>query len=97
MPPDAVVPIRVKPGASRNRVAGRYDGPHGPALIVAVQAPAVDGRATTAAIRFVAEALGVPSRDVTWKTGAASRDKLVVIADAPSDLDSRLAALWAAG
>ena len=45
-------------GASRTRVGGRYDGPHGPALVVAVHAPAVDGRATEAARRALAEALG---------------------------------------
>jgi len=33
-------------------VGGRYDGPHGPALIVAVAAPAVDGKATEAVAAF---------------------------------------------
>jgi uncharacterized protein YggU (UPF0235/DUF167 family) len=87
----------VKPGASRNGVGGKYDGPHGPALIVAVQAPAVDGRATLAVVRELAAALGVHRRDVTLKTGAASRDKLFVIADPPSDLDGRLAELYSGG
>lgn len=94
MPPFAVVAVRVKPGASRNGVGGKYDGPHGPALIVAVHAPAVDGRATLAVVQLLAAALGVHRRDVTLKTGAASRDKLFTIADPPSDLDARLAALW---
>ena len=42
--------VRVRPGASRTAVGGRYDGPLGPALVVAVTAPAVDGRATEAAL-----------------------------------------------
>src|SRR6185369_13269764 len=57
--PVVTVAIRVRPGASRTAVGGRYDGPFGPALVVAVQAPAVEGRATEAAVRAVARALGV--------------------------------------
>ncbi|WP_020521924.1 DUF167 domain-containing protein [Catelliglobosispora koreensis] len=95
MPPgrSAIVAIRVKPGASRTRAGGSYDGPHGPALIVAVQAPAVDGRATEAARRALASALDIPAARVSLKTGAAARDKLFVISDPPSDLDSRVARL----
>lgn len=87
------VAVRVKPGASRTRVGGRHDGPHGPALIAAVQAPAVDGRATEAARRALAEALDVPPGHVWLRSGAAARDKLFVIEDPPSDLDNRLARL----
>ena len=56
------VAVRVKPGASRPGSGGRHDGPHGPALVVAVTAPAVDGRATEAARRALAEALGLRAR-----------------------------------
>ncbi|WP_243705944.1 DUF167 domain-containing protein [Micromonospora sp. KC721] len=70
------VAVRVKPGASRARVGGRFDGPHGPALVIAVNAPAVDGRATEAARRALAGALGVRPAAVSLRTGAASRDKL---------------------
>ncbi|WP_262282454.1 DUF167 domain-containing protein [Micromonospora sp. MA102] len=73
------VAVRVKPGVSRARVGGRYDGPHGPALVVAVNAPAVDGRATEAARRALAEALGVRPAAVSLRSGAASRDKLFVV------------------
>jgi uncharacterized protein YggU (UPF0235/DUF167 family) len=62
-------------------VGGRYDGPLGPALVVAVTAPAVDGRATDAARRSLAKALGVRLSDVTLRSGAASRDKLFEVAD----------------
>ncbi|MBP1784649.1 MULTISPECIES: DUF167 domain-containing protein [Micromonospora] len=73
------VAVRVKPGASRTRVGGRYDGPLGPALVVAVHAPAVDGRATEAARRALAEALGVRPATVSLRSGAASRDKLFLV------------------
>jgi uncharacterized protein YggU (UPF0235/DUF167 family) len=74
------VAVRVRPGAGRTRVGGRYDGPHGPALIIAVGAPAVDGKATEAARRALAEALGVRPGDVTLRLGATSRDKVFAVA-----------------
>lgn len=88
-----VVVIRVKPGASRSAVRGRYEGPYGPALVVAVNEPAVDGRATVAAVRAVARALRLRPADVSLKVGATSRDKLLAVADPPPDLETRVAAL----
>ncbi|MBV1852449.1 DUF167 domain-containing protein [Catellatospora tritici] len=90
----AVVAVRVKPGAGRTRVGGRYDGPHGTALIVAVAAPAVDGRATEAARRALAAALEVSAAAVELRTGHTSRDKLFTVAAPPADLADRLAALY---
>jgi hypothetical protein len=84
------VAVRVKPGSSRARVGGRFDGPHGPALVVAVNAPAVDGRATEAARRALAEALGLRPAAVTLRTGAASRDKLFEVVGPESVIDARL-------
>lgn len=78
-----VIAIRVKPGARRPRVGGSHLGVHGPALVVAVSAPAVDGRATEAALRAVADALGLRRADVALRSGETSRDKLVTIS-APS-------------
>jgi hypothetical protein len=89
----ASVAVRVKPGAARTRVGGRHDGPYGPALVVSVNAPAVDGRATAATIRAVAEALGVRASALTLRAGSSSRDKLLSLADPPPGLDERLAAL----
>ena len=71
--------VRVRPGAGRTRVGGRYDGPHGPALIVAVGAPAVDGKATEAVRRALAEALGVRPAAVALRVGATSRDKVFMV------------------
>ena len=93
-PGDAVtIAVRVKPGASRTAVGGRYDGPSGPALVVAVQAPAVDGRATEAARRALAEALGVRPARVTLRSGATSRDKVFTVDRPRSGLAERIAAL----
>jgi uncharacterized protein YggU (UPF0235/DUF167 family) len=89
----ATVAVRVKPGSSRVKVGGRYEGPYGPAIIVAVPAPAVEGRATEAARRALAEALRVRPGHLDLRTGAASRDKLFTVTDPPADLDERVRAL----
>ncbi|MDT7619676.1 MAG: uncharacterized protein QOF99_577, partial [Pseudonocardiales bacterium] len=42
------VRVRVRPGARRVEVGGCWDGPRGPALLVAVRARAVEGQANEA-------------------------------------------------
>lgn len=71
--------LRVRPGASRTAVGGRYDGPAGPALVVAVAARAVEGQATKAVLEAVAAGFGVRRSSVTLVRGATSRDKLVEV------------------
>jgi hypothetical protein len=83
------VHVRVKPGASRTAVGGRY----GDALVVTVTARAVEGKATEAALRAVATAFGVHRRDVALVTGATSRDKILEITGATGELGPRLEAL----
>jgi uncharacterized protein len=87
------IPVRVRPGASRTAVGGAYQGPYGSAVVVAVTAPAVDGRATDAAHRALAEALHLRRADLVLHRGAVSRDKLFVVTDPPADLEARLRAL----
>ena len=82
------ITIRVRPGASRPSVGGEHDG----ALAVRVSAPAVDGRATEAALAAVATAFGVRRRAVTLVAGATSRTKVIDVACAdPARLDRLLA------
>jgi uncharacterized protein YggU (UPF0235/DUF167 family) len=83
-------PIRVRPAAHRPAVGGIWDGKLGPALIVAVTAPAVDGKANEAVRRALAAALDIHHRHITIVTGARSRDKLIAIADPPVDLEITL-------
>jgi hypothetical protein len=80
------VAVRVKPAASRTAVGGR----HGDALVVAVTAKPVDGKATEAVLRAVAEAFGVSRSSVTLVTGATSRDKVIGIAGPAEALAKRL-------
>lgn len=80
------VTIRVKPGSGRTAVGGRYDE----ALVVRVPERSVDGRATEAALRALAEALGVRRADLRLVTGATSRTKVVEV---DTDVASRVRAL----
>ncbi|RZT16806.1 hypothetical protein EV649_4339 [Kribbella sp. VKM Ac-2569] len=82
--------LRVKPGASRTSVGGRYDGPAGPALVVAVAARAVEGQATKAVLKAVATEFGVRRSAVTLVRGSTSRDKLVDVEGEESEIQSRL-------
>jgi uncharacterized protein (TIGR00251 family) len=72
---DAVITLHVQPGASRTG----YAGLHGDAHKIRLAAPAVDGRANEALIAFLADAFGVPKRDVTIASGASARRKIVRI------------------
>ncbi len=83
------VELRVVPRSGRRAVGGTRDG----ALVVAVAEPAVDGRATEAALGALAEALGVRRRDVGLVSGSHSRRKVVEVAGDGAALAERLAAL----
>jgi uncharacterized protein YggU (UPF0235/DUF167 family) len=76
--PGVSVAVRVRPGAVRTRVGGCHDGPHGPALIVAVGAPAVDG-ATEAVRRALARAFAVRPAAVALRLSATSRDTIFTV------------------
>jgi uncharacterized protein YggU (UPF0235/DUF167 family) len=94
-PGRVMLAVRVRPGASRTRVGGRYgDGPDAP-LLVAVSARAVDGAATEAVLRAVADALGVRPHQVSLLRGATSRDKMLEIRHPPADIAQRIEALGA--
>ena len=71
--------LHVQPGAKRTEFAGR----HGERLKVRIAAPPVDGAANDELVRFLAEAFGVPRRQVILVSGAASRSKRVRI-EAPA-------------
>jgi uncharacterized protein YggU (UPF0235/DUF167 family) len=70
-------------------------GRHGDtdAIVVAVTARAVDGKATEAALRAIASAFGVRRADVTLVAGATSRDKVVDINGEAAELAGRREAL----
>ena len=67
--------IHAQPGAKRTGVAGI----HGGALKIRLAAPAIDGMANAELARFLAEAFGVPRRNVALIRGEAGRRKTVRI------------------
>ncbi|HKS45265.1 MAG TPA: DUF167 domain-containing protein [Amycolatopsis sp.] len=81
--------IRVKPGAKRDAVGGDFNG----ALVVAVKAPAVEGKANEAVRKVLARALGVRARDLLVVQGERGRDKLIELADPPPGAERVLDAL----
>ena len=83
------VAVRVRPGAARTAVGGR----HADALVVRVTGRPAGVAVTQVVLRAVAEAFGVPRRDVTLVTGATSRDKVIDIAGPPAPLARRLGEL----
>jgi uncharacterized protein YggU (UPF0235/DUF167 family) len=77
-------------------VGGAAPGPYGPALLIAVNAPAVDGRATEAARRALADALRVRPGAVSLRAGPTSRDKLFTVDAPPAGFADRLRHLLSA-
>ena len=67
--------VRVQPRSSRLGIAGL----HGTSLKICVHAPPVDGAANDEVIAVLANALGVPRRDVRIVSGEGSRNKVVEV------------------
>jgi uncharacterized protein (TIGR00251 family) len=76
------------PGARRTEVAGL----HGEALKIRVAAPAVESRANEALAAFLAERLGVPTRQVRIVAGERSREKRLEVTGAAPGAVAALAA-----
>jgi uncharacterized protein (TIGR00251 family) len=86
--------VRLSPGAARERLVGLApDADGGVALKVAVNAPAVDGRANAALQALLARRLGVAKGTITVVAGATQRRKLLHIAGDPETLAARVGAL----
>ena len=67
--------VHAQPGARHTEIAGV----HGDALKIRLAAPAVDGKANAELARFLADAFGVPQRNVALIRGEAGRRKMVRI------------------
>jgi uncharacterized protein (TIGR00251 family) len=83
-----LIEIRVRPNASRNKVGGTAGDP--PRLVVAVQAPAVDGKANAAVIKELAIAFDLRTRDFTIVHGELARDKRLLVKGEGIELANRL-------
>ena len=70
-----ILRVHVVPNAKIDGVAGEYGG----AIKIKLRAPAVEGKANAALIRFLAEQLKLPRHAIVLKRGHGSRDKLIRI------------------
>ena len=86
-----MIEIRVRPNSSRNKVGGLVGDP--PRLVVAVQAPAVDGKANSAVLKELARAFDLRARDMQIVFGELARDKRVLISGDEVALAARFEAL----
>jgi uncharacterized protein (TIGR00251 family) len=76
-----VVAVRVQPRASKDEIAGEWNG----ALKVRLQAPAVEDRANEALVEFLARVLRIPKAAVRILGGERSRNKRVEIRGVTSE------------
>jgi len=84
----AIFSVRVQPRASRNAIAGEWQG----ALKVRLTAPPVDDKATAALCTFLAEHLNIPRAAVRILAGERSRVKRVEIRGVTAEQVRELAA-----
>jgi hypothetical protein len=72
--------VRAVPGAKKKAaILGVYCEGEKARVKIAVQAPAVEGRANSALIEFLAEKFGVPRSYVELVSGESSRSKVLLI------------------
>jgi uncharacterized protein (TIGR00251 family) len=71
----AILRVHVVPNAKSDCVAGE----HGGALKIKLRAPAVEGKANAALVRFLADQMKLPRHAIVLQSGQRSRDKLVRI------------------
>ncbi len=72
---DVLVDVHVVPNASRTQPAGLYGEEGRPALRLRLHAPAVDGKANQALVRWLADCLEVPQHAIALVRGEPSRRK----------------------
>jgi len=76
--------VHIIPNAKIDKVVGE----HCDAIKIKLRAPAVQGKASTALLRFLAEKLSVPRNAIVLERGERSRDKVIRI-DGLSEGDIR--------
>jgi len=93
-PDGCTLAVRVQPGAKKTAITGVYGEGAEARVKIALQAPAVEGRANEALIAFLADVFDLPRSAVTITHGQAGRSKLVslqgmAMAEAKNNLRSR--------
>lgn len=81
------IAVHAQPGARRPQLRGM----HGDAIKLAISQAAQDGKANTAIVNTIAEAMGVAKGDVAITSGQSSRQKRVFVQGDAERLKARLA------
>lgn len=82
--------VRAIPNAHKNSLVGSEDG----VLVVRLRAPALEGKANQALLEYLAELLGLRSRQIRLEVGQRSRHKVVRVVSADrNELQVRLQGL----
>lgn len=68
--------VRVQPNAKRTGWVGMWNGTH---YKIALQAPAVDGKANEALIDFLSQAFKLPKKNFSFVSGQTNRSKTIQI------------------
>ena len=85
------LPVRVIPNAPKTAIAGM----RGDEMVLRVNAPASDGKANRAAIRFLARMFGVSTSSINLVSGEKSRHKkFEIVGLEPGEIKERLADLF---
>ena len=71
----AILRVHVVPNAKIDSVVGE----HGDAIKIKLRAPAVEGKANAALVRFLAKQMKLPRHTIVLQRGHRSRDKLIRI------------------
>jgi uncharacterized protein (TIGR00251 family) len=69
----AILRVHVVPNAKSDCVVGK----HGGAIKIKLRAPAVEGKANAALVRFLAQQMKLPRHAIVLQSGQRSRDKLL--------------------
>ena len=70
-----IITVHAVPRAAKDAVQGL----HGDALKIRLHAPPVDGKANEALISFLSKMLNVPKGNISLKSGANQRRKIIAI------------------
>lgn len=70
-----LVKVRVQPRASKNQLAGVFNG----ALKIKLTAPPVDGEANKQCLEFMAGLFGLPRSRLSIETGHTGRNKTIKV------------------
>jgi len=78
---ELTIHVYVQPGAKKTEIQGFYAN----ALKIRLNAPAIEGRANEALIKYLAQLFAVPTRQVVLQRGKQSKHKTLAIKDSKID------------